>query len=128
MELPFFVEQWLVEPELNRVRGPSGIIQLEPRTMRVLNVLAETPGQVVSRDQLLSTVWTDAVVTEHSLTIAISDLRKLFEDDPKNPAIYRNDSRCWLPVDSPYPIPNTVALCGQRSGRRLCRRRPSVGE
>lgn len=87
IESPFLIGEWHIEPRLNRVIAPAGSTEtLEPRTMKVLVQLARSKPQVVTREQLLDAVWEDSVVTEHSLTIAISDLRKLFNDDPKVPA------------------------------------------
>jgi len=87
MEVPFSIRQWLIEPQLNKVSGPTGSFSIEPRTMKVLVLLAqETPG-VVTREQIMDVVWEGSIVTEHSLTIAISDLRKIFGDDPKSPAV-----------------------------------------
>lgn len=55
--------------------------------MRVLLCLAAQPGTVVTRDELLATVWNDVTVTDESLTRCISDLRRSFGDDPAQPAI-----------------------------------------
>ena len=87
MESPFLIGDWLVEPQLNKVVGPAGSLTIEPRTMKVLVHLALKKPDVVTREQLMDVVWEDSVVTEHSLTIAISDLRKIFGDDPKTPAV-----------------------------------------
>ena len=43
--------------------------------MAVLGVLTEHPGRVVSRDELLETVWPGVVVTEHTLSRCIYQLR-----------------------------------------------------
>ncbi len=82
---PFRLNQWLVQPALNRISGPGGDIQIEPRVMRVLLVLAEEPGQVVTRLRLLDEVWGDAVVGEEILTRAVSELRRVFGDSARKP-------------------------------------------
>ncbi len=46
----------------------------------VLVELVQRAGQVVTKDELLSAVWPDAVVEENNLTQQISALRKLFND------------------------------------------------
>lgn len=55
--LPFKLNQWLVQPALNRISGAGGENQIEPRVMRVLLVLADKPWEVVSREELLDQVW-----------------------------------------------------------------------
>jgi len=82
---PFHLNQWLVQPALNRISGPEGDIQIEPRVMRVLLVLAEKPGDVVTRLRLLDEVWADTVVGEEILTRAVSELRRVFGDSAREP-------------------------------------------
>jgi hypothetical protein len=43
--------------------------------MEVLTVLSGQPGRVVSRDELLEKVWPDVIVTEHTLSRCIYQLR-----------------------------------------------------
>ena len=82
---PFRLNRWLVSPALNRIRGTEGDIQIEPRVMRVLLVLAEEPGEVVTRLRLLDEVWGDTVVGEEILTRAVSELRRVFGDSARQP-------------------------------------------
>jgi TolB-like protein/DNA-binding winged helix-turn-helix (wHTH) protein/Flp pilus assembly protein TadD len=74
-----------VEPSLNSVTGPAGSIRLEPKVMQVLVFLAAHAGQVVAKERLMQTVWHDAFVTDDVLTRAISELRRVFGDDVKEP-------------------------------------------
>ena len=48
----FHVEDWLVEPALNRLSKETTVHQLEPRVMRVLSYLADHAGEVATRDAL----------------------------------------------------------------------------
>jgi len=82
---PFQAGSWLVQPSLNRAEKDGREVQLQPRIMHVLVCLAARAGKVVSRDELLDTVWQETVVCEDALTRTISELRRLFEDDPQHP-------------------------------------------
>ena len=79
----------LVDPASNQVLIKNGvsaqIAKLEPRMMRVLVLLAERPGEVLSREFLIETVWENKFVGEEALTQAISRLRKIFRDNPHQP-------------------------------------------
>ena len=55
--------------------------------MQVLVYLAERAGQVVTRAALLDDLWPDVFVTENALSRCISQLRKAFDDDPRDPHI-----------------------------------------
>jgi Tol biopolymer transport system component/DNA-binding winged helix-turn-helix (wHTH) protein len=78
-------EKWTIHPALNRLEGPTGSHQLEPRVMRLLLCLVAAGGQPVSRDDLLERVWGETFVAEGSLTLAISALRKILGDSPGEP-------------------------------------------
>ena len=80
-------ESHQVEPSLNRVTGPNGVTRLEPKVMLVLACLAAHAGRMVPKDRLLHAAWPDTAVGDDVLTRAISELRRLFEDDPKQPRI-----------------------------------------
>lgn len=54
--------------------------------MRLLVVLAERAGEVVSIDELLDQVWSGVTVTQDSVYQAVASLRRLLGDDPKEPA------------------------------------------
>jgi DNA-binding winged helix-turn-helix (wHTH) protein/Tol biopolymer transport system component len=81
----FHVGPWLVEVPLNRLRNNGATIQLEPKIMQVLVRLAETPGEVVRKEELIRSVWAETFVTDDVLTRSISELRKALEDDARQP-------------------------------------------
>jgi DNA-binding winged helix-turn-helix (wHTH) protein len=74
-----------VEPLLNTVAGPAGTTRLEPKVMQVLVCLAAQAGQVVPKERLMRTVWPDTAVGDDVLTRCISELRRLFGDDAREP-------------------------------------------
>ena len=50
--------------------------KVEPQLIRLLQVLFDKRGALVTKEELLQKVWPDTVVTDDSLTKAISKLRK----------------------------------------------------
>ncbi len=60
-------------------------MHVEPKQMQVLVQLVEHAGTVVSKERLLQTVWADTFVGDEVLSRAISELRRLLEDDRKAP-------------------------------------------
>jgi Tol biopolymer transport system component/DNA-binding winged helix-turn-helix (wHTH) protein len=80
-------EAYHVEPSLNRVTGPNGVTRLEPKVMLVLVCLAEHAGEMVPKDRLFHSAWADTAVSDDVLTRAISELRRLFEDDSRQPRV-----------------------------------------
>jgi DNA-binding winged helix-turn-helix (wHTH) protein len=68
--------------ELTRAGAP---IPLRPKTWAVLVYLAERPGMLVTRDELLDAVWPDVAVTPDTLTKSIGELRLALGDDAAAP-------------------------------------------
>ena len=83
----FRIDDWLVEPQLNRVSNGEISVHLEPKTMEVLLCLVDNQGQVVSRQDLVDTVWSTEFISDSSLTHAVADLRRALDDDARAPRI-----------------------------------------
>jgi TolB-like protein/DNA-binding winged helix-turn-helix (wHTH) protein/Tfp pilus assembly protein PilF len=78
------IGEWAVHPARDTISRGNETHKLEPRAMRLLLCLANSPGDVVSIDRLLSEVWTGVVVGSASVYEAVSHLRKILGDvDPK---------------------------------------------
>lgn len=58
--------------------------RLEPRLMRLLCLLADNEGQVVSRETIIKEIWDDYPGAGDGLNQGISHLRKILEDDQRS--------------------------------------------
>ncbi len=87
------VGEWLVEPDLNRISRQGAVVSIQPKVIDVLLCLADHPGEVLSKEKIIRTVWPDAFVSEEVLSYSISELRKAFEDDARNPHIIQTIPR-----------------------------------
>src|SRR5271169_1549223 len=79
------IGDWGVNPASGEISRNGETSRLEVRTMRVLVSLAEHAGEVVSIDDLLNQVWPDVTVAPDSVYQAVTSLRRLLGDDPKQP-------------------------------------------
>ncbi|MFP3940868.1 MAG: winged helix-turn-helix domain-containing protein [Thermoanaerobaculia bacterium] len=85
MTAEFRIGEWRIRPELGELEGPGGVVRVERRSLEVLLDLAEHPGEIRSRQDLLAAVWGNAFVTEEVLTHAIWDLRRALGDSAREP-------------------------------------------
>ena len=60
-------------------------VHLTPKSLALLRTLAERPGELVTKDELLNQVWPQVVVTDASLATCIQELRKALQDDARRP-------------------------------------------
>ena len=58
---------------------------IEPKAYQVLRYLCERPGELVTIDELMDTQWAGTVVTPNAVSRVIAHLRKVLDDDAKNP-------------------------------------------
>jgi TolB-like protein/Tfp pilus assembly protein PilF len=71
----------LAADELRTAKGEH--VELRPRSVAVLRLLAEQAGRLVTKDELIAKVWDDVAVTEDSLTQCIADIRKAIGDEER---------------------------------------------
>jgi DNA-binding winged helix-turn-helix (wHTH) protein/tetratricopeptide (TPR) repeat protein len=64
------------------LRREKDLVTLNRRAFDVLLYLAQNPGRVVSRDELLKNAWPDTFVDENSLAQSISALRRALDEKP----------------------------------------------
>jgi TolB-like protein/DNA-binding winged helix-turn-helix (wHTH) protein len=83
----FHVGTWLVQPSLNSVACNGTTVSLSPKVMQVLVCLARHPGTVVPKETLFQEVWRNTFVTDDVLKHAISELRRVFADDAREPRV-----------------------------------------
>jgi DNA-binding winged helix-turn-helix (wHTH) protein/TolB-like protein/Tfp pilus assembly protein PilF len=87
------IGDWSVEPTLGALQRGGETVRLEPRAMELLVVLASRPGEVVSREELLSAVWPGVVVGDEALSQAVTKLRKALGDDVRAPTYIETISK-----------------------------------
>ena len=61
------------------------LVPLTPREFQLLAALAEYPGRVYTRPELLDRVWGDRSYDEHIVEVYVANLRRKLDDDPAEP-------------------------------------------
>lgn len=106
-DLLLYIGNCLVEPTTGRISCDGREVHMEPRAMDVLLYLASRPGEVISREEIESSVWAGMIVGYDSLTSAIIKLRKAFADNSHNPqyieTVAKRGYRLLAPVKSASP-------------------------
>ena len=74
------------DPSTGELRRGEVIERLGPQTARVLQLLLERPGEVITREQFHREVWPDTTVEfDQGLNTCIRQLRVALHDDATNP-------------------------------------------
>ena len=84
----FTMNELEVLPRQLRAKKGEDVIELTPRELRILQLLASKPGEVVDRRELFRVAWEEThIPNSRTLDQTISQLRKRIENDPKNPTV-----------------------------------------
>ncbi len=84
----FQMDDLQVMPRAMRAKRGETVIELTAREMRILQLLSQNQGQVVTREDLFRTAWNEHhIPNSRTLDQTISQLRKRIETDPKQPRI-----------------------------------------
>ena len=97
--------------------GPSG---LTPRAEELLLLLCRNAGNLVSREEILDTVWSGTVVEDAAITNCIWQIRKAFGDQgkhllqtrPRRGYLLSLPPGAWLGDDVPEPPAGPVPASG----------------
>lgn len=107
------------------LRRNGRTVKLHPQPFKILALLLERPGELVTRDEILRQVWADGTFVdfEHSLNFAVKKVCDALSDDADRPryveTLPRRDYRFIAPVEevvnlatqaSPAPTPETRVI------------------
>ena len=114
------------------LRRSGSKIRLQAQPFRVLSVLLEQPGEVVSKEELQQRLWgTDTIVDfDHSLGTAINKIREALGDSAENPrfieTLARRGYRFIAPVsfEGVSPAPPIVLSATSPAPRSVQPARP----
>ena len=98
-----------------RLIGPDGPLRLGNKAFRVLMMLVEQNGRLLTKDALFSSVWDGTIVSESSLTSVVKEIRRALRDESRTPryieSVYGRGYRFIAPVQrkSEAPLPGSGA-------------------
>jgi len=114
---PFIIDGIVFDPRANEALKHGAVVRMEPKTMELLVLLAARAGQTVTREEIFAGAWPGVVVSDDSIARCVSQLRKLFAEDPQHPrvlqTIVKKGYRLTAPVTaveqpkSSIPVPST---------------------
>jgi TolB-like protein len=94
--LPFLFEDYCLDADRRELKRGSELIATGPKVFDLLLFLVQNREQVVTRDDLLHSVWGGRIVSESTLTSHINAVRKAIGDTGKEQRLIRTVSRRGL--------------------------------
>src|SRR5208283_3163882 len=108
-----------VDPVQGELLRQGVRVKLQEQPFRLLILLLERAGEIVSREELRTRLWPENTFVEfdNSLNVAVRKLRDALRDDAEEPrfieTVPRHGYRFLAPVSSPELVPTPVVLPAQ---------------
>ncbi len=106
----FWVGNFRVDVSRAQIIVKDDIVSLEPRVLKVLLTLAKTPGEVVTHETLLESVWPNVVVAPNAVQRCIGQLRKALGDDAKQQKMIATHPKVGYSLVAKVQWPETAPL------------------
>lgn len=98
---------FLLQPERQLLMNLDAPVRIGGRALDLLTLLVERPGEVVSKQELMSRAWPDTFVEEGNLKVNIAGLRRALGESPAGPrfiaTVVGRGYRFVAPVDAFAP-------------------------
>lgn len=112
----FEFEGFVFEPHLQRLWHPSGAaVILSPRLLMALELFVKRPGELLTKEDLLESLWPNVVVEENNLSQVVFGLRRALACDGRRfiQTVPRRGFRFVAPVNRHAgPEPGSSAAAG----------------
>jgi TolB-like protein len=76
----YLFDRFVLDSERRELRGPSGLISVEPQVFDFLVYLIRNRDRVVSKDEIVAAIWNGRIVSESVLTTRLNAVRSAIGD------------------------------------------------
>src|SRR5215472_4060875 len=88
-QVRFLFEDYVLDTERCELRRGSALLSMEPQVFDLLEFLVRNRDRVVSRDDLLASVWGGRIVSESTLATRINAARRIIGDTGEQQRLIR---------------------------------------
>ena len=102
----FLFKEYALDSERRELRADGAAVSVEPQVFDLLVYLIENRDRVVSKDDLIATVWGGRIVSESTLTSRINAVRKAIGDSGDKQNFIRTFAREGFRFIAPVEVRN----------------------
>jgi DNA-binding winged helix-turn-helix (wHTH) protein/tetratricopeptide (TPR) repeat protein/TolB-like protein len=83
----FRIQEFELDAASGELRKAGTLVKLQPQPFRVLLLLVERAGHLVTREEIQRCLWTDSTFVdfEHGINFSINQIREALKDDAEKP-------------------------------------------
>ena len=99
---------WTFTPEAYSIHDQVQRVELEPLLCKLLRYFTEHPGKIISRQQLIDSIWQQAYVDDNAINRAMSELRKALQHPDAPQSLIKTHHRKGYSLQLP-PVSDTTS-------------------
>src|SRR3954463_10525442 len=103
-------DRYVLDLERGCILAGNEEIAIRPKTFEFLRYLVSNPGRLVSKDELLTAVWPNVLVSEDSLVQCVTELRRALRDQEQR--LIKTLQRRVYRFEAPLSADPSAALPG----------------
>ena len=111
----FSFETFTLDPQRRELSAAGDVVPIEPQVFDLLVYLVEHRDRVVSKDDLIASVWGGRVVSDSTLDSRINAARKAIGDNGKEQRLIRTAARKGIRFVGDVDIQQGVRCAPSRS-------------
>lgn len=89
----YIFEEYSLDSSRRQLRRASTVVSIEPQVFEILELLVRTSPNVVSKDELITTIWDRRIVSDSTISSRISAARAAIRDNGKEQRLIQTFSR-----------------------------------
>lgn len=93
LNLPFTFEDYVLDQERRELTLRGQVVAVGPQVFDLLLLFVNNPDRVLSKDELLNSVWSGRIVSESTITSHINAVRKAIGDTGEEQRLVRTVAR-----------------------------------
>ena len=107
-----------------RLERAGEVLALEPKALDLLALLVSRPGHLFGKQEIFDTLWPETAVTDSALTRVIAQLRRVLNDDPREPRFIETVPtrgyrwKCPVRLERPDTVEVAAPTAAPPAGRR----------
>ena len=106
-----------LDSKSHELRRDDRVISLRPKSFQLLTYMAEHPGRLLTKDELLDAGWGKTAVSDGVLKVCIWEIREALGDDPAEPRYVQTVHRAGYRFIEAKPHGTTQGDSGVAFGR-----------
>lgn len=85
--------EYMLDTATREVLREARSLHISPKALDLLQMLIEARPRALSKQEILDHVWAGTFISEGTLSVVVSELRNVLDDDPREPRFIRTVQR-----------------------------------